>query len=106
MDPSRSTSYQPLTEPTVGIELANVKTPNDAVAFVRRFGLLRQHEMLNDGTYVKYDAQRGQLLTDFQSPIEKLREVLSPDTGRASRQQRGRGFDKPTSSNHDYSLRL
>ena len=77
MDPSRSTSYQPLTEPTVGIELANVKTPNDAVAFVRRFGLLKQHEMLNDGTSVKYDAQRGQLLTDFQSPIERLREVIS-----------------------------
>ena len=76
MDPSRATSYQPLTEPMIGIELANVKTPNDAVAFVRRFGLLKKSELLNDATSVKYDAQRGELFTDFQDTAKNLYYIL------------------------------
>ena len=76
MDPSRATSYQPLTEPVVGIELANVKTPSDAVAFVRRFGLLKKSERLGDATSVKYDAQRGELFTDFQDAAKELQYIL------------------------------
>ena len=95
MDPRRATSYQPLTEPVIGIELANVKTPNDAVAFVRRFGLLKESESLGDATSVKYDAQRGELFTDFQG--RRYGTALHPyaDAGSAPREPRGRGCDKP-----------
>lgn len=42
VDRSRASTYHPLAEPDVGIELARVRTPEDALAFVQRFGLLRQ----------------------------------------------------------------
>lgn len=41
MDLRRSTDYQPLAEPHVGVELSRVRTPKDATAFVQRFGMLR-----------------------------------------------------------------
>ncbi|MCY3842725.1 MAG: CGNR zinc finger domain-containing protein [Acidobacteria bacterium] len=41
MDLRRSTDYQPLAEPHVGVELSRVRTPEDATAFVQRFGMLR-----------------------------------------------------------------
>lgn len=40
MDCQRGTSYEPLSEPRVGLELTHVKTPTDVVAFATRFGLL------------------------------------------------------------------
>ena len=42
LDPSRASTYHPLAEPEIGIELARVRTPDDAVAFAGRFGLLWQ----------------------------------------------------------------
>ena len=42
VDRARVTMYHPMAEPDVGMELARVRTPDDAVAFVSRFGLLRQ----------------------------------------------------------------
>lgn len=41
MDLERSTSYQPLAEREVGVELSRVRTPDEAAAFVERYGLLR-----------------------------------------------------------------
>ena len=41
MDLARSTPYLPLAEPGVGVELARVRTPDEAAAFVERFGMLR-----------------------------------------------------------------
>ncbi|MCY4602513.1 MAG: CGNR zinc finger domain-containing protein [Acidobacteria bacterium] len=40
-DTTRATTYQPLTEPQLGIELARVHTEDEVVAFVRRYGLLQ-----------------------------------------------------------------
>ena len=41
LDTASATSYQPLAEPHIGIELARVHTNDEVVAFVRRYGLLR-----------------------------------------------------------------
>ena len=40
LDGPRASTYHPLAEPEIGMELARVRTPNDAVTFVGRFGLL------------------------------------------------------------------
>ena len=40
MDGPRASTYHPLAEPEIGMELARVRTPKDAVTFVGRFGLL------------------------------------------------------------------
>ena len=42
LDCARASTYHPLAEPETGIELARVRTPEDAVKFVQRFGLLSQ----------------------------------------------------------------
>ena len=42
MDRARASTYHALAEPGIGVELARVRTPDDAVAFAGRFGLLRQ----------------------------------------------------------------
>jgi len=39
MDVERGSTYDPLREPKVGLELTKVRTPQDAVEFVERFGL-------------------------------------------------------------------
>ncbi len=47
LDAARASTYHPLAEPEIGMELARVMAPDDAVAFARRFGLLwrgRPHE--------------------------------------------------------------
>ena len=41
LDTASATSYQPLAEPHIGIELARVHNNDEVVAFVRRYGLLR-----------------------------------------------------------------
>ena len=41
VDYARGTAWDPLSEPALGRELARVRTPDDAVAFAERFGLLR-----------------------------------------------------------------
>ena len=48
MDSARASAYHPLAKPGIGIELARVRTPEDAVAFVNRFGLLHGHTSLRD----------------------------------------------------------
>lgn len=41
LDAARATTYQPLAEPLIGLELARVRTNDEVVAFVHRFGLLQ-----------------------------------------------------------------
>lgn len=73
MDSTRATTYWPLAEPSIGIELARVETPAHAVEFVSRFGLLRQPASL-----------RGSPLTPLREPFvefeaiaTRLRSILS-----------------------------
>ena len=58
VDRARVTMYYPMAEPGMGMELARVRTPDDAVAFVSRFGLLNKH-------------------LSWQDPFEPLREPLA-----------------------------
>lgn len=94
MDRNRATLYHPFAEPEIGIELARVRTPQDAVAFVERFGLLRTRvRMPQDAVaYVKYlgllrqqpvsippEEPLGPLresFRSFESPAKELRGIL------------------------------
>lgn len=42
LDVKRSSLYDPLTESRIGVDLARVRTPDDAVRFTQRYGLLQQ----------------------------------------------------------------
>ena len=71
VDRSRATTYHPLAEPDVGMELARVLTPDDAVAFAGRFGLLEKPGFLT--------GQREQLrepFTLFETTADELRYIL------------------------------
>lgn len=48
MDYEQPTSYQPLTEPKLAIELTHVSSPETALAFAQRFGLLDEHPAIAD----------------------------------------------------------
>lgn len=41
VDYGRGSTYEPLSDKTIGLELTRVRTPEDATAFAKRFGLLR-----------------------------------------------------------------
>ena len=77
--------YHPLAEPDVGIELARVRTPEDALAFVQRFGLLRQPLSL-PGQPLK---PLRESFRAFEIDAEELRYIL--ETARLVR--RGAGTD-------------
>ena len=78
MDRNRATLYHPFAEPEIGIELARVRTPQDAVAFVERFGLLQTRvRMPQDAVaYVKRFGLLRQQPVPFppEEPLEPLRE--------------------------------
>src|SRR4051812_16137884 len=74
MDCARAEQYQPLSDPMVGLELTRVRSPDDAVTFVRRFGMLRSFPP---------GAGREDLPThvrepysDFATEAERLRRVI------------------------------
>jgi hypothetical protein len=49
LDLPRGTLYAPLAEPGLGLDLTKVKTPDDAVAFAQRYGLLSVRASSEDG---------------------------------------------------------
>jgi hypothetical protein len=70
-------SYEPMLEPRVGLELARVRTPDDAVRFVTRFGVLggrsiTRPPVLDD----PWPAEYRQPFTDFERAAEDLRQIL------------------------------
>ena len=77
MDLSRATSYQALAERTIGIELSRVRTPEHAVSFVRRFGLLRATRLRRSWiTGEDSDAPLHELFTEFEVEAARLRDIL------------------------------
>ena len=73
VDRSLATTYHPLAESeVVGIELARVLTPNDAVAFVCRFGLLRE-PLSRPGQSLR---PLREPFTLFETTADELRYIL------------------------------
>lgn len=72
MDLNRATTYHALAESEIGIELARVLTPQDAVAFVERFGLLGLLSRSLPGQHSK----RREPFRCFEVAAEELRDVL------------------------------
>ena len=72
VDRLRAATYHPLAEPDVGIALARVRTPEDALAFVQRFGLLRE------SLYVRGQPLKPlrEKLRSFQNEAEELRDIF------------------------------
>lgn len=64
MDVAAAHHYRLLAEPDVGIKLARARTPVDAVAFVRRFGMLR--------TTPKYLTRGLDLRTPLREPFSSF----------------------------------
>ena len=71
VDRSRASTYHPLAERDVGIELARVRTPEDALGFVQRFGLLRQPISLSGQPLPLRESFRS-----FETDAEELRYIL------------------------------
>src|SRR5262245_46600313 len=63
--------YYPLQEPRVGMELARVRTPDDAVAFASRFGLLEDAGR----TAVAGDSEARQSFVEFERAADDLRRI-------------------------------
>ena len=78
MDGPRAASYHPLAELEIGMELARVRTPEDAVAFVGRFGLLYERPPAGRLTKRLREPFRG-----FETVAEDLSFIL--DTARLVR---------------------
>jgi hypothetical protein len=72
MNGRRAERYQPLLEPRIGIELARVRTPDDAVAFVGRFGMLNQSAAEGE----RCPTELRQPFAEFERAAEDLRSIL------------------------------
>lgn len=66
--------YEPMREPRIGIELARVRTPDEAVSFVARFGLLDRPR--NVPYWEPCPADGRQPFADFERAAEDLRKIL------------------------------
>lgn len=75
MDGRHAERYDPMKESRIGIELARVRTPDDAVKFVTRFGLLDQPSHVFDFEPCPAGEIR-QPFTDFERAAEDLRAIL------------------------------
>jgi hypothetical protein len=73
IDGARAEWYQVLAHPTVGLELARVQSPADAVAFATRFGLLRTAPALD---WEPLPAVLRESLEQFLTSARILRHVL------------------------------
>ena len=71
VDRSRATTYHPMAEPKVGMELARVLTPEDAVAFACRFGLLH-----GPGFFTGQRKQFREPFRSFEATADELRHIL------------------------------
>ena len=98
LDRSRATTYHPLAEPEVGMELARVQTPDDAVAFVRRFGLLSARPS-SSGQPLRPLREPFRL---FEAEADHLRDIL--ETARLVR--RGGDGDGDLDAIHQLRQRL
>ena len=84
MDCARATSYQPLTETKVWFELTHVRTQEEAVAFVRRFGLLRssrdlsrqRHEWPKRRAKKDSPSTASELVADFMKAARALGDIV------------------------------
>lgn len=74
MDGRRAVPYEPVLEPRLGVELARVRTPDDAVMFVKRFGLLTQPRGVLKGEPCPPDLR--QPFADFERAAEDLRRIF------------------------------
>src|SRR4051812_592343 len=77
MDGRRAERYEPMLERferPIGIELSRVRTPEDAISFVARFGMLDQPGALLDGEPCPVELR--QPFSDFERAAEDLREIL------------------------------
>jgi hypothetical protein len=73
MDGLRAERYEPLLEPRIGVELSRVRTPDEAVSFVTRFGMLTQPRHLLEGE--SCPAEIWQPFADFERASEDLRRI-------------------------------
>jgi hypothetical protein len=73
LDCDRAEEYQPLAEPTVGLDLTSVRTPADAVAFATRFGLLRSSSAETIGDR---PALAREPFVQFAEAASKLRDIV------------------------------
>ena len=79
MDLARSTPYWPLAEPGVGVELSRVRAPDDAAAFVERFGMLRatrERRLLEFRRPASPCALLREAFAHFQATAEDLQGIL------------------------------
>jgi len=74
MDGARATFYQPLAEPSLGLELTSVTTPDAAVAFVQRFGLLHTAW---EPSYQAAPAQLREPVERFIAAADDLRGIIA-----------------------------
>jgi hypothetical protein len=72
IDPAETTFYDPTDDRKIGVQLARVTTPDDAVRFVRRYGLLDSHRD-------KFAAgfKQAEVISDL-APITLIRLVPEP----------------------------
>jgi len=97
MDGARAVTYHPFAEPALGLELARVRTPEEAVAFVERFGLL------NRPYYSEHERPMTVLREPFgvfQETAGTLRDIL--ETARLVR----RGVDGDAEATRALHVRL
>jgi hypothetical protein len=75
MDCARAERYELLAHPKLGLELARVKAPADAVAFVGRFGLLRATSVPLEGLRPRHPTAR-EPFADFVREADTLRRII------------------------------
>lgn len=73
MDGRRAERYEPMLEPRIGLELSRVRTPDEAVVFVARFGMLDRPRVFE---WEPCPAEVRQPFADFEQAAEDLRRIL------------------------------
>ena len=85
MDCAQATAYQPLADLKLGLKLARVHTPEDAVVFVRNFGLLRSSPDLSRRRHEwpkgrpprqNSPSTASEPVTDFLHAARELHEIV------------------------------
>lgn len=78
-----ASSFRPLAEPDVGVELSHVRNPDDAVQFVRRFGLLREKPSLGDAEVREAFAEFEHVAADLHDILTTAKAVRDARAGKA-----------------------
>jgi hypothetical protein len=73
LDGKRAERYEPMQEPRIGVDLARVRTPSDAVTFVQRYGLLASSAGLLEGD--RLPIELSEPFANFERAAEDLREI-------------------------------